>query len=482
MQIPESNNQKYFFLFTAIGLFLLNLITKISFLDAEPFWYDEAMSIKNCFVPIGHIKHASDWDNNPPFYYYSIWAWIKVLGLNEFNARLLSVVFAALSTSVLFLFLKKHFDFKIALSAALLLSFHNFFYEFSHEARCYTLVVLLSLISTYLFFKFIEKPNYKNIIALGLINFLIVYTHYIAGLVLFFQLVFALLFHIKLFKQFSLTGLIVIGLVAIRFTKKQFSNIIGYDSSSKSFWLKKADWDLLKESIINLFSGEKVFIAFLILFFAAIIYFMVKQKKIESLQKQILIYFLFLSVGSISVLYFAGKITPIFLARYLLFTIPFICAIIAWFLFTSNKILGYSVIILIGTQMAFLNKNPKKNMDFRMAAKVVKSLKKGNEMVLLQTKDITNLFAYYYEKPIYMDYWHLPKHLKDLNIMEIDNKDELSLIDFKSQNTIIFCQTFEKPDDNIQIFDIFKQNNYVFTTTKIVKGVKISLLKKIKTL
>jgi hypothetical protein len=134
-------------------------------------------------------------------------------------------------------------------------------------------------------------------------------------------------------------------------------------------------------------------------------------------------------------------------------------------------------------QLLSLDLNPKKGMDFRLAAEVVKELRQTNtELVILQTKDITGLFAYYYSKDLFMDQQNLPENLGRNKVVEIENYNNLSTLAFKDENTIIFCQTFEKADDSRQIFDIFKQNNFIFTTTKSVKGVKISLLKKIKPL
>ncbi|MBK7667101.1 MAG: glycosyltransferase family 39 protein [Sphingobacteriaceae bacterium] len=123
-------------------------------------------------------------------YYYCLWVWAKIFGISEFGIRFLSVLFSSISVCLLYSFLKKHFNLVTAISAALLFSFHNFSYEYSHEARCYSLVVLLVLISTICFFNLIEKRTYLSIFYLGLVNFLIVYTHYIAGLVLVFQLIF----------------------------------------------------------------------------------------------------------------------------------------------------------------------------------------------------------------------------------------------------------------------------------------------------
>jgi uncharacterized membrane protein len=481
MFAKEYYNSRTAFLFTLLALFIINVITKSIHLDSEPFWYDEAMSIKNVFVPVGHIKHASDWDNNPPFYYYSIWAWTKVFGLSEFKARLLGVLFSAVSVCLLFIFVKKYFSYKAGVAASLLLTFHGFLYEHSHEARAYTLVTMLALLSSYLLFEFIHTPNYKLALLLGAVNFLVIYTHYIAGLLIFFQFFFLLIYHSKRIKLFSLSIIIMLLLVAIRFTKKQFLKIISYDASSKDFWLPKADFDLLKDALEDLFFGPKIYPLFLILFFGASVWIFLKKHS-QSDQKQVLVYYIFMSAGCIVLLFLAGRLTPLFLSRYLLFCVPFIAALIGCFISDLHKFAYLFLPVLVFLQILFMEWNPKKNMDFRMASRVVHQLKKDKELVLLQTKDITSLFAYYYNKPMYMDYWHLPENLKRNNIHEIENSQDLSALNPFNEQTIIFCQTFEKKDDNNQIFDIFKQNNYAFVTSHAVKGVKISLLKKIRSI
>ena len=188
-----NDNSKYLYFTTIFGLLFFNLLLKISFLDAEPFWYDEIISVKSSLLGFGHIKHQSEWDNNPPFYYYCLWVWIKLFGVSEFKIRLLSVIFSCISASLLFVLVKKYFNYLTALFSVLIFSLHDFSYAYTHEARCYTLVVLLTLLSTLVFLKLLENSNYKTILLLGLINFLIVYTHYIAGLVLVFQFIFLLM-------------------------------------------------------------------------------------------------------------------------------------------------------------------------------------------------------------------------------------------------------------------------------------------------
>lgn len=473
-------NSKYLYWITIPGLIIFNILQKILFLDSEPFWYDEIVSIKAALLDFGHIKHMSEWDNNPPFYYYSLWVWLKLVGVSEFKARFLSVLFSAISACVIFIIAKKHFNYKTAVGAALLFSFHNFVYTYTYEARAYSLVVLLVLLSSYLFLELLRAKNIKTILLLGLVNFLVIYTHYIAGLVLVFQFFILLIYKREFIKPYLISSAILIVLVIIRFTKKQFVLILSYEKGAETFWLKTADKDSLNTALVNLFSGTYAWIFFFILFIAAVASFIHLRKAIEKNTFINLSYLALSGGGSILLLFLVGIFKPIFLDRYLLFAVPFICIIITWFLFNSNRFLQFLIIPLTCLQLWGLNPDPKKSMDFRMAADVVTELRTNNEFILLQTKDITGLFAYYYSKDLFMDQKNLGQNLDKNRIFEIENVNDLNSLKFKDENTIIFCQTFEKAGDNTQIFDIFKQNNFVFSSTKAVKGVKISLLKKIK--
>jgi uncharacterized membrane protein len=476
-------NSKYLYWITILGLAFFNIIQKISFLDAEPFWYDEIVSIKASLLDFGHIKHMSEWDNNPPFYYYSLWVWLKIVGISEFKARLLSVLFSAASACLIFTISKKYFNYKTALGAALIFSMHNFVYAYSYEARCYSLVVLLVLISSSLFLKLLKQKNTSTIIFLGLANFLIVYTHYLAGMVLFFQLTLILLIKRDLISPYFISIGICLVLVLIRFTKKQVLLVLAYEKGAETFWLKTANVDSLYASVINLFSGIYVWPLLLILFLAAIARMICIRKTINTSQINNLIYFFILGGLSVLILFTIGTFIPIFLDRYLLFTTPFIAISISWLLFNSRPLVQFLMIPILCLQVLSLNLNPQKNMDFRLAANVVKELRQSsNAMVILQTKDITGLFTYYYSRDLFMDQKNLTKNLSRNRVTEIENYNNLRTLPFKDENTIIFCQTFEKADDSRQIFDIFKKNNFIFTTTKSVKGVKISLLKKIKPL
>ena len=77
-----------------------------------------------------------------------------------------------------------------------------------------------------------------------------------------------------------------------------------------------------------------------------------------------------------------------------------------------------------------------------------------------------------------MDYWHLKQNINKLNIYDIATTEDINSIDFKNKNAIIFCQSYEQTEDSKLIFELFKKNNFIYTTSNAIKGVKLSLIKK----
>ena len=156
----------YFFI-----IILVNICLKIILLEFSSFWYDEIISVQSASLDFGHIKHVSEWDKNPPFYYYCLSVWIKIFNDSEYCVRLLSVIFSSVSAGILFLFANKHFNKVTAIIVSVLYLSSNILFFYSHEARAYSLVVLLTLLSSHIFLAIKEKTSIRNIIILGLINF-----------------------------------------------------------------------------------------------------------------------------------------------------------------------------------------------------------------------------------------------------------------------------------------------------------------------
>lgn len=465
----EKLSKNLWFYFSLIVF--VNILLKIIYLDYSPFWYDEIVSVQSASLDFGHIKHVSEWDKNPPFYYYCLSVWIKLLNDSEFTVRLLSVLFSSFSAGTLFLFCNQFLNKRTALISSILFLSSNFLYFYSHEARAYSLTLLLCLISSILFFKIKDNQTKFLVFFLGVVNFLLLYTHYITGIVLFFQFILALSFFEKKSKLWYLFScLITLIFVLLRFTRKQFSLIIDFNSSKSTFWLKKSDFNYLNEVVSEfLFDPRLIILFLLIIVFTLIVSFYKKQKEI----RLVVLYSFCLGIGSIIILFLVGKITPIFLDRYLIFCVPFLIILVALGISRLNPYVTLPVVILFsGWNIYNIDYKTDKGMNYRDTVNFIKAIKTKEDLIIVKTKDVKPLFCYYYDR----DFIRLKK--QDLpeseNILFCTSWEDVSK-DPSKFNRVIVIDSFQDYNPNeLKFIESIEKQKTKKTVLNKYKGVRIS--------
>jgi uncharacterized membrane protein len=451
---------------------LVNILFKVIQLDFSSFWYDEIVSVESAWLNFGHIKHVSEWDNNPPFYYYCLSVWIKLFNDSEFCVRLLSVIFSSLSAGVIFLIANKFFNKTTAIVVSFLYLSNNFLYFYSHEARAYALIGLLVLVSSYFFLNFKEKNTWKHICILGLVNFLIAYTHYITGLVVVFEVLLMLFYFDKKQKiKFSYSILLSILLIFLRFTKKQFLLIFAFNSPESTFWLKKSEFSYLQEVLSEFFFDYYLIIP-LQLVIASGLLLSYKYKNKES--NFATIYSIIVGLGSIVIVYVVGIKVSIFLDRYLIFAVPFIYILVAYaFSFIKNKYIGIIFSILFFINFSFkIDYDTPKPMDYKNAVGFIKHVTTTEDLIIVKFNAVPSLFCYYYEK----DYLKLQK--KKLtnapNVLICKSWADIG-VDLTKCKRVIVVDAFEdlNPEDTEFKTNLSKQKSSN-SVVSFYKGVKIT--------
>lgn len=138
-------------LITAAGAAL-----RVHRLGSESVWLDEAFTIKLSQHPPAGIIEETSKDVHPPLYYFALHYWMKLFGDSERGTRLLSALFGVLAIIITYKIAARLFGRATALAAAVLLALSRFHLEFSQEARMYTLLVLLALLSMHFFVRLVE--------------------------------------------------------------------------------------------------------------------------------------------------------------------------------------------------------------------------------------------------------------------------------------------------------------------------------------
>lgn len=173
-------------------IFLAGLALRIYDLGTESVWYDEAVSIiVSKLGIIDQIKwNIAANESNPPFNYLLLHFWIPYFGDSEFASRLPSAIFGSLSIVAIYAVGKLLFNKKAGLVAALILATSVFHIKYSQEARGYTLMVFLSLVSFYSLVKLTSGKGRAYSIAYIVSSVLLMYTHYYGSLIIIVQNVF----------------------------------------------------------------------------------------------------------------------------------------------------------------------------------------------------------------------------------------------------------------------------------------------------
>lgn len=176
------NENKVVIVLMFFGVFLLTFG-----LSWHSYTLDEVFSLnvsKNWSSMIDMLwnEEANMW-----FYYLIFHFWQK-LGTGEFVSRSLSIIFAVGGIPFLYLVAKQLFNKKIAQISVLLLVINIFYVISSQFTRGYSLLLFLTLVSTYSLLQFKKNSKYKFLYVLSAT--LSVYTHFYAGFVLLAHLLF----------------------------------------------------------------------------------------------------------------------------------------------------------------------------------------------------------------------------------------------------------------------------------------------------
>ena len=158
------------------GLSVLAAVLGSLFLGRHSLWLDEAVSFNIARVPSEGLAAALSREANMPLYYLILRGWIA-LGSSEATLRSLSVVFAVATIPVVYVLVARLFDTATATVAGLLLAVNAFFVHYAQEARGYSLLLLLAVLATYLFVRGVQQPSWQVWAAYAVAIALAFHTH-----------------------------------------------------------------------------------------------------------------------------------------------------------------------------------------------------------------------------------------------------------------------------------------------------------------
>lgn len=230
-------NAIYLILITVLG-FGLRII---GLNKTQGLWNDEYVSWMIASKPLGaDFVHGILSQCHMPFYYLYLKFFMHFGGNGDLFLRSTSVLTGVLSIIVMYFVGLQHSK-KTALICALFTSISSFLIYYSQEVRIYSLLFLISALTLLYFLRFLKNKTWTTLSGLVLFNFLIVFTHTIGFVFVFFELIALTILLFKEYKKQLLMiwgGVLLLGGICLPqvihiFTAKSFSQWWGSFSISK---------------------------------------------------------------------------------------------------------------------------------------------------------------------------------------------------------------------------------------------------------
>ena len=130
-------------------------------LGYKSLWYDEAWSITLAMKGLAQAYRELAGQIYPPFYQILLRLWVLAFGHTETAARSLSALMGWAAVAAVYWLARRIANQRVALIAALLLAVSPFHLEYSQEARGYSLLLLLTLLSFGSLLRWLEDGSYR---------------------------------------------------------------------------------------------------------------------------------------------------------------------------------------------------------------------------------------------------------------------------------------------------------------------------------
>ncbi len=172
----------------ALALILLAAAFRFHRLDEQSLWYDEGVSYAHSLrSPLEVIPRLHS-DVHVPAYFALHGLWQNLTGTSEFALRAMSALFSVISVAWAYALGKRLLHPGVGLAAAALVALNSFSIYYAQEARMYAMLAATAGASMWLFAGCLRSQSGRNMIGLGLINALGMYTHVAYALVILSQL------------------------------------------------------------------------------------------------------------------------------------------------------------------------------------------------------------------------------------------------------------------------------------------------------
>lgn len=364
----ETISEKNYFLQTAV---LLGFILGVSFIlrfhqiGKLSFWQDELFTTRFINTNLkDSILLLVPKEVIMGFYYLLANFWSKLFPIaSEGSLRSLSAIFSIISIPVVFLlgketFLNKKKAIAVGLIASLLIAVNAYHIQYAQEFRSYSLVFLLTALSTFLLIKAVEKSNSViRWLSFVIVSIIAIYSHLFAVIILIAQAMSLIYLCWKNPRTFPYKGVILSYIFTVFLTVPLIMAALA-QGSSQIGWIPGLTLKTIGKFLYNITGMQSEILTVLYIYLTlgglGVAFLKANQVKNDYIKWKLMLMTscLFLPIIMTVVI---SLIKPIFLNRYLLFVMPYLaifasCSIVYLINFErwkSKNYIGISLLALI---------------------------------------------------------------------------------------------------------------------------------------
>lgn len=349
------------FWFLIIGFALIFAVMSLSIGMSQSVWFDEAYSITLAKRPIGELVHLTAIDVHPPVYYLFLHFWGGLFGFGELSLRLSSVIPMFFAIILMAILLKRLFNKPFAGFATLLLCLSPMLIRYGFEIRMYAMATMLAVLATIVLVLIEAEKNakrrhllqfaYATLVALGMLTLyytIVIWLTHFAYLIWqtvkskksilrqefwMMYILAVLLFTPWLFvaiKQFTNGAL---AQISEPMTVNNLLGVFSFNLLYKPIWQLDQIFGLLILGFITLFG-------------------VLLAKKVKNKQKNTS-FLIFMAAGPLLVEILICLIKPMYVERYLVYSAPFLIALIAYLVFEAQSKQRYFSIVYLFALVGF---------------------------------------------------------------------------------------------------------------------------------
>ena len=148
-----------------LTLIAIGTILRLWDITEYSYWIDELYSAARA-IPEKDFIDVYYWgpEPHPPAHYLLLWAAYNLFGYHEIVGKLISALAGVLCIPAIYCLGKIMFSRSVGVYAAIILTITPSLIYYSQEARPYELMVLFSILSSYLFFLIRDKKTTLRVI------------------------------------------------------------------------------------------------------------------------------------------------------------------------------------------------------------------------------------------------------------------------------------------------------------------------------